>query len=482
MLTHFLEYRHEVLTRRTRFELEKARARAHILEGLKIALDNLDAVIQTIRESASAEVAFQSLQTRFTLSEIQARAILDMQLRRLAALERQQILDEYNEILKTIAYLEDLLANPRKILLLVRDELLDLKKKFGDARRTEVASIVGGDVSEDELVPNDEVLVTISGRGYVKRLRSDTYRVQKRGGVGIRGQVLREEDALRHMIIVHARDNLLFFTNRGKVYQTKVYQIPEFERTAKGIPLINVIDLDPKEMVTAVLAAPDFENNDCLVMVTRQGEIKKTSLHDFESVRRSGLKAMDIEPNDELCWVKHSATGQDVILVSEQGKALRFPLDSMRTSQRASGGMRGLRLMPGDKLAGMDIVDPAANLLVVTEHGFGKYTPLKEYRPHGRGTMGVATLNVTKKTGRVASARVIRGDEELMLISANGIVIRTSLDSIIPKGRKTQGVTVMNLRENDKVACIEVIDGQGVGESIDDLMATPSRNGKNGSS
>ncbi len=458
MLQHFLDYRHEVLTRRTKFELEKARARAHILEGLKIALDNLDAVIRTIRESASAEAALVTLQERFSLSEIQARAILDMQLRRLAALERQQIIDEYEEIQKTIAYLEDLLANPRKILLLVRDDLLELKKKYGDARRTEVASIIGGELSEEELVPNDEVLVTISGRGYVKRLRSDTYRVQKRGGVGIRGQVLREEDALRHMVVAHARDNILFFTNRGKVYQTKAYQIPEFERTAKGIPLINVIDLDPKEMVTAVLAAPDFENNDFLVMVTRQGEIKKTSLHDFESVRRSGLKAMDIEPNDELCWVKHSAAGQDVILVSEQGKALRFDLATMRTSQRASGGMRGLKLLPGDKMAGMDVADPTANLLIVTEHGFGKYTPLKEYRAHGRGTMGVATLNVTKKTGLVAAARVIRGDEELMLISANGIVIRTGLDEIIPKGRKTQGVTVMNLRENDRVACIAVID------------------------
>src|SRR3954454_12979694 len=407
MLTHFLEYRQEVLTRRTRFELEKARARAHILEGLKIALDNLDAVIQTIRESASAEEAFQTLQTRFTLSEITARAILDMQLRRLAALERQQIIDEYNEILKTIAYLEDLLANPRKILLLVRDELLELKKKFGDARRTEVASIIGGDVSEEELVPNDEVLITISGRGYVKRLRSDTYRVQKRGGVGIRGQVLREEDALRHMIIVHARDNLLFFTNRGKVYQTKAYQIPEFERTAKGIPLINVIDLDPKEMVTAVLAAPDFENNDNLVMVTRQGEIKKTSLHDFESVRRSGLRAMDIEPNDELCWVRHCSAGDDVILVSEQGQALRFGVDVLRTASRTSGGVRGLKLTPGDQLAGMDVVDPDGQLLVVTEHGMGKRTMLKHYSQHGRGTGGQRILNITKKTGKVASVQVV---------------------------------------------------------------------------
>src|SRR6266536_1895818 len=271
MLQHFLDYRHEVLTRRTKFELEKARARAHILEGLKIALDNLDAVIRTIRESASAEAALVTLQERFSLSEIQARAILDMQLRRLAALERQQIIDEYEEIQKTIAYLEDLLANPRKILLLVRDDLLELKKKYGDARRTEVASIIGGELSEEELVPNDEVLVTISGRGYVKRLRSDTYRVQKRGGVGIRGQVLREEDALRHMVVAHARDNILFFTNRGKVYQTKAYQIPEFERTAKGIPLINVIDLDPKEMVTALTAAMGFEYNKFLVMATGMG-------------------------------------------------------------------------------------------------------------------------------------------------------------------------------------------------------------------
>jgi DNA gyrase subunit A len=481
MLALFLEYRQEVLTRRTRFELEKARARAHILEGLKIALDNLDAVIQTIRESASAEAAFQTLQVRFTLSEIQARAILDMQLRRLAALERQQIIDEYNEILKTIAYLEDLLANPHKILLLVRDELLELKKRFGDARRTEVATIIGGDVSEEELVPNDEVLITISGRGYVKRLRSDTYRVQRRGGKGIRGQVLREEDALRHMIVAHARDNLLFFTNQGKVYQTKAYQIPEFERTAKGIPLINVIDLDPKESVTAILTAPDFENNDVLVMATRMGEIKKTSLHDFESVRRNGLRAMDLEPKDELCWVKHCSAGSDVIMVSEQGQALRFGVDVLRTASRTSGGVRGLKLTDGDLLAGMDVVDPDGQLLVVTEHGMGKRTMLKHYSPHGRGTGGQRILNITKKTGRVASVQVVHGDEELMMISSSGIVIRTELATINKLGPYAQGVIVMNLKENDRVACIAVLVQNGNGEDHDDLIAsTPSRNGTNG--
>src|SRR6266542_3594258 len=252
-LQEFIAHRENVLTRRTRFDLNKAQARAHILEGLKIALDHLDAVIRTIRQSESAERALQALITRYKLSEIQARAILDMQLRRLAALERKEILDEYAEVLKTIARLEDLLANPRKILYLVRDDLTELKKKFGDARRTQVATDIGGELSEEDLVPNDEVLVTISGRGYVKRLRSDTYRVQRRGGKGIRGQVLREEDALRHMVVANARDNILFFPNRGKVYQTKAYKATEFDRIARGVPLINVIDLDPKETGTAVL-------------------------------------------------------------------------------------------------------------------------------------------------------------------------------------------------------------------------------------
>ncbi|HYU19757.1 MAG TPA: DNA gyrase subunit A [Chloroflexota bacterium] len=474
MLQYFLDYRHEVLTRRTQFELEKAQARAHILEGLKIALDQLDAVIRTIRQSESAEVALVTLQSRFKLTEIQARAILDMQLRRLAALERKQILDEYAEVLKTIARLEDLLANPRKILYLVRDDLTELKKKFGDARRTQVATDIGGELSEEDLVPNDEVLVTISGRGYVKRLRSDTYRVQRRGGKGIRGQVLREEDALRHMVVANARDNILFFTNRGKVYQTKAYQVPEFDRTARGVPLINVIDLDPKETVTAVLAAPDFENNEFLIMATRFGEIKKTSLHDFATVRRNGLIAMDLEPDDELCWVKHCPSGREVILVSGQGQALRFSVDVLRTASRASGGVRGMRLAKGDYLAGMDTVEPNGQLLVVTVNGYGKRTLLKHYTPHGRATGGQKTLRVTRKTGPVASAQVVHGDEELMLISASGIVIRTELSTVRQTGRDAQGVVVMNLNPGDRVACIELLNGRN-GDQTEDPGAPADR-------
>ena len=370
--------------------------------------------------------------------------------------------------------LEDLLANPRKILYLVRDDLTELKKKFGDARRTQVATDIGGELSEEDLVPNDEVLVTISGRGYVKRLRSDTYRVQRRGGKGIRGQVLREEDALRHMVVANARDNILFFTNRGKVYQTKAYQVPEFDRTARGVPLINVIDLDPKETVTAVLAAPDFENNEFLIMATRFGEIKKTSLHDFATVRRNGLIAMDLEPDDELCWVKHCPSGREVILVSGQGQALRFSVDVLRTASRASGGVRGMRLAKGDYLAGMDTVEPNGQLLVVTVNGYGKRTLLKHYTPHGRATGGQKTLRVTRKTGPVASAQVVHGDEELMLISASGIVIRTELSTVRQTGRDAQGVVVMNLNPGDRVACIELLNGRN-GDQTEDPGAPADR-------
>jgi DNA gyrase subunit A len=473
MLQHFLEYRQDVLTRRTKYELEKARARAHILEGLKIALDNLDAVIRLIRQSESAEAALQGLMTRFKLSEIQARAILDMQLRRLAALERQQILDELRSVLENIAYLEDLLANPIKILYLVRDELNDLKKKYGDARRTQVMQEAVGDITDEDLIPNVSALVTISGNGYIKRMPSTVYRAQRRGGKGIKGMVLREEDALRHMVACRARDNLLFFTDRGRVFQLKAYEIPESDRTAKGRPVINFINLEQRETVTAVLAAPDFENNQYLIMATRLGEIKKTSLADFASVRRSGLIAMDLEPNDELCWVKHCPQGADVMLVTEQGQALRFKIDVLRAASRTSGGVRSIRLEAGDRVAGMDIVQPKDELLLVTEFGLGKRVRVSEYQPHGRGTGGVKTLTITKKTGDVCTVRSAHGAEELMLISASGIVIRTPLNAIKRLGRAAQGVIVMNLKPGDRVAAVALLNGDDEGD-ISSEEVTPA--------
>src|SRR3989441_2841456 len=351
LLLEFLDYRQEVLTRRTRFELTKARQRAHILEGLVIALDNLDAVIRTIREAASREASRPVLMQNFGLSEAQARAILEMQLGQLANLERQRILDEYEEIKKRVAYLEDLLANPRKITYLVRDELAELKKKFGDLRRTQIMTDFAGEITDEDLVANEKVLITISGRGYVKRMPANTYRVQRRGGRGGIGQVLAGEGALRHMIAANARDNILFFSDKGKVYQLKAWQVPSYDRTARGTPLINVINVEPGESITAILDAPDHENSDFLIFATRAGEVKKSPLKDFAQVRSNGLRAMTLEEGDELLDVKHCRAGDHIILVTERGQSARFNVDILRTASRVSGGVRGIKLRASDQLA-----------------------------------------------------------------------------------------------------------------------------------
>src|SRR5438477_3231343 len=458
-LAEFLAYRQEVLTRRTQFELDRARQRSHVLEGLVIALDHLDAVIQTIRSAESREAARPQLMANFGLSEVQARAILEMQLGQLANLERQRILDEYEEIKKRVAYLEDLLANPPKITQLVREELAELKKKFADPRRTEIVTDFAGEITDEDLVANEKVLITISGRGYVKRMPANTYRVQRRGGRGIIGQVLREEDALRHMIAANARDSILFFSDNGKGYQLKAWQIPSYDRTARGTPVINVINVEPGESITAILAAPDFENSDFLMFATRRGEVKKSPLKDFDQVRSNGLRAMTLEEGDELLDVKHCREGDHVILVTERGQSARFDVDILRTASRISGGVRGIRLSAGDALASMDIVEPDAQLLVVTRNGYGKRTPLSAYPVKGRGIGGVRAINTTAKTGPVAAARVVHGYEELMMISAGGIVIRTPLETISERsGRATSGVILMNLREGDRLAAIAILE------------------------
>jgi DNA gyrase subunit A len=321
-----------------------------------------------------------------------------------------------------------------------------------------------GDISDEELIPNISVLVTISGNGYVKRMPTTTYRAQRRGGKGIRGQVLREEDALRHMVTARARDNLLFFTDRGRVFQLKAYELREFERTARGLPVNNFIQIESGETVTAVLAAPDFENNKFLIMATRLGEVKKTSLADFASVRRNGLIAMDLEPNDELCWVKHCPAGADIILVSEQGQALRFGVDALRSASRTSGGVRGMRLAKGDRLAGMDVVDPQGDLLLITQLGNGKRVRVREYTPHGRGTGGIKTLTITPKTGPVGTVRSAHGAEEVMLISSGGTILRTPLALISRQGRAARGVTVMDLKPGESVAAVALLDGEDEGD------------------
>jgi DNA gyrase subunit A len=467
-LVEFLDYRQDVLTRRTRFELSKARQRAHVLEGLVIALDNMDAVISTIRQSPSRDAARPVLMERFSLSEIQARAILEMQLGQLANLERQRIIEEYEEIKKRVAYLEDLLANPPKITQLVREELADLKKKFADPRRTEIMTDFAGEITDEDLVANEKVLITISGLNYVKRMPATTYRAQRRGGRGIIGQVLREEDALRHIIAANARDNILFFSDRGKCYQLRAWQVPSYDRQARGTPLINVINVEPGEKITAILAAPDFENSDFLMFATRAGEVKKSPLKDFSQVRSNGLRAMNLEEGDELLDVKHCRAGDHIILVTERGQSARFNVDILRTASRVSGGVRGIKLRASDQLAGMDIVQPDAQLLVVTQNGVGKRTPLSAFPVKGRGIGGVRAFKVSAKTGPVAAIRVVEGSEELMMISAGGIVIRTPIETISERtGRATSGVILMNLRDGDRLAAIAILEPSPNGNGDD---------------
>ncbi len=459
-LQQYIRHRQEVITRRSRFDLAKAQERAHILEGLKIALDHLDEVIATIRRSQTVETARQNLMREFKLSQVQAQAILDMQLRRLAALERKRINDEYAEILKTIAYLEDLLANPQKILFLVKEETQTLKTKYGDARRTVVTEQEVTDFKEEDLVPHQEVIITISTRGYTKRVPAATYRSQGRGGRGVTGMVTREDDAVRHLIVADTHDNLLFFTNRGRVFQLKARDITEMARTAKGSPLVNFISIDTKEQTTAVVTLPwQGATANSLVMATALGEVKRTALADFASVRSNGLFAMDLEPEDELVSARLVDATDDIILVTEQAKALRFAVSGLRVASRQSGGVRGIRLAQGDRVVSMDLASSGTHLLIISAQGYGKRAPLGEYPRQGRGSAGVITLKLTQKTGPVAKARVVKGDQEVFLVSAEGIVLRTPANAISAQGRASQGVTVMKIEEQDRVAAIAFLEG-----------------------
>jgi DNA gyrase subunit A len=465
-LQEFLAHRQNVITRRTRYDLNKAQARAHILEGLKIALDHLDPVIRTIRQSESAEKAMQALMTRYKLSELQARAILDMQLRRLAAIERKEILDELAEIQKTISYLEDLLANSEKITGLVREELLELKRKFGDPRRSKISLEDNPDFNIMDLVPEVDTVVTLSNRGYVKRLPPDTYRAQRRGGRGIRGMTFREEDAPRHMVIASTHDSILFFTDRGRVFQLKAYEVPEADRTARGVPIINLINIEAGETVTAIISSAGFAENRYLAMATRNGEIKKVTIDKFASVRSSGLIAMDLEPGDELGFVSQIASGAELILITEQGQGARFRETVIPARSRAAGGVRSMRLGAGDHVCAMDVIDPNGQLLLVTAEGHAKRTPLNQFPIHNRGVGGVIALKVNDRSGPVACARVVHGNEEAMVISSAGTVLRTLVSTVSVQGRPAGGVAFMALRPGERVACVALLpNGDGEGNS-----------------
>ena len=459
----FVEHRREVITRRSQFELNKARDRAHILAGLLIALANLDDVINTIRQSPDVETAKERLIARFNLSERQAQAILDMQLRRLAALERQKIEDEQRQTLERIAYLEDLLANPRKILEVIKEDLDGLAEKYGDERRTYIAVEASENFREEDLVRDEAVLISITQRGYIKRVASTAFRAQVRGGRGVTGHTTKDEDAITMLFPARTLDTVLFFSDRGKVYSEKAYQIPDADRTGKGIPMVNVLSLGANETITAAVAVPNFDASHFCIMATRNGRIKRISMSELASVRPSGLIAMTLDNGDMLGWVRLTNGSDDIILVTEQGQALRFSEKYVRAMGRSAAGVTGIRLRKGDYVTSMEVVEPQGYLVLITARGYGKRTPLSEYPAKGRGTGGVQTIDkkALSKIGLVVSARVVQEADDLTIISTGGVVLRTKVKDISQAGRPTRGVRLIALQNGGNVASLaRIADAQ----------------------
>ncbi len=452
----YLDHRQTVITRRSEFELAKARQRAHIIEGLLIAVANIDAVIKLIREAKDAEAAKSGLIEKFNLTEAQAVAILDLQLRRLAALERLKIEEEYKQVKEQIAYLEDLLAHPKKILGLIKEDVLGLAGTYGDDRRTRIAHDATEEVRIEDMVVDEAMLISMTAHGYIKRVPAKAYRAQNRGGKGVIGQDLKEEDVVEFIFPARSLSTILFFSDKGKVYSEKTYNIPEADRTGRGTSLVNVLALEAGEKVTAAVPVRDFGAADYLTMVTRNGKIKRVELNEFAAVRPSGLIAINLEAGDLLGWARLTLEKQEIIIVSAQGQALRFKSDSVRAMGRQAAGVNAMRLAAGDYITSMEVVDSEANLLVVTEKGYGKRTPLKEYSAKGRATGGIATIAQRNldTTGKIVSAHIVRPEDEITIISAAGIALRTKVANVRQAGRSTMGTRLITLNEGDTVASV----------------------------
>ena len=456
VLQQYVNFRQEVIVRRSQYELRQAKERAHILEGLKIALDHLDEVIDTIRKSSSAEAARKNLMESFGLTQVQAQAILDMQLRRLAAMERKKINDEYTEVLKTIAYLEDLLANPRKVLFLIKEDAMALKEKYGDARRTEIVEDEPEDFSEEDLIHHQRMVIALTTRGYIKRMPIETYRVQQRGGRGVMGISTRETESLLQLLVADTLDTLLFFTNRGRVYSLKCYKVPqETSRVAKGIPLVKLISIGEDEYVTEILPVTNFVPGYFMIMATRKGIVKRSTLEAFSSVRSNGLIAMKLIKGDELVSVRVASPEDEIIMITEGAQSIKFAISGLRIASRTSGGVRGIHLAPGDRVVSMDVVLPEGLMLVLTKDGHGKCSRLTNYRTQSRGGSGIKTLSL--KAGRVVAARVIQPEDEVMMLSAKGVIIRMKAENIPVQGRIRRGASIMRVDEGDEVKSIAAL-------------------------
>ena len=457
MLMYYLAHQKEVIVRRTQFELAKAQARAHILEGLTIALDHLDAVIKTIRSSQTVDIARAALMEGFSLSEKQAQAILEMRLQRLTGLEREKIEQEYKDILETIAYLESVLADEAEVFRIIREELLEVKRRFGDARRTVITSDVSKmDIAD--LIAEEDIVITLTHHGYIKRLPVDTYRNQKRGGRGVTGMNTKEEDFVEHIFVSTTHHNLLFFTSRGRVYRLKGYEVPEASRQAKGTAIVNLLPTEPKETITAVIPVREFSANKFLFMTTKKGIVKKTELTDFDTARKGGLIAINLDEDDDLIGVKLTNGEQNIIIGTKHGQAIQFCEKDVRMMGRAAHGVKGVALQNHDAVVGMDTAHKNGEVLTVTAEGYGKRTPIADYRLQTRGGKGIINIKATDKTGEVVGIKVVRPGQELMLITIDGVVIRIDIDEISLISRNTQGVKLMRTGEHDKVVALAAVE------------------------
>ncbi|HHY61994.1 MAG TPA: DNA gyrase subunit A, partial [Firmicutes bacterium] len=460
MLHYYIEHQKEVVTRRTQYDLSKAEERAHILEGLRIALDHIDEIISLIRASRTREIAREGLITKFGLSDRQAQAILEMRLQSLTGLEREKIEQEYEEVCALIAHLREILGNEQLLLGVIKDELIEIRDKFGDPRRSEITQ----DFSEleiEDLIAAEDVVVTMSNQGYIKRLPINAYKAQRRGGKGVTGMATREEDFVEHLFITNTHDTILFFTNMGKVYSLKGYEIPEAQRHARGTAVVNLIELDPGEAVTALMPVSKFDEDVYVFMATKNGTVKKTELSAFANIRRSGIIGISLAPDDELIAVRMTGGDDEILLVTKDGMSIRFRQDNVRAMGRTAAGVRGINLDKGDAVVGMDIARDNADVLIITSAGYGKRTPVVEYRPQNRAGKGLKACRLTDKTGNIVGVKLVREENEMMLTTMAGYVIRFQISDVPKMGRLTQGVKVMSLDDGDQVISIARVSSKG---------------------
>jgi DNA gyrase subunit A len=468
-LVHYLDHQVVVIRRRTEFELRKAEARAHILDGLRIALDHLDEVISLIRSSQTTDIAREGLMTTFNLSEKQAQAILDMRLQRLTGLEREKIEEEYQNLVKLIAELKAILADEEKVFEIIREEMTEIKERFNDKRRTEI--VTGGieNIEDEDLIPRENIVISLTHNGYVKRLPVSTYRAQRRGGRGIQGMGTNEDDFVEHLITTSTHDTILFFTNKGKVYRSKGYEIPEYSRTAKGIPIINLLGVEKGEWVNAIIPVEEFVDDWFLFFTTKEGISKRSPLTSFAHIRNNGLIALSLREGDELISVRLTDGTKHMIIGTKKGMLIRFPETDVRSMGRTATGVKGITLDSDDEVVGMEVLEETNDVLIVTKNGFGKRTKAEEYRIQGRGGKGIKTCHVTEKNGDLVSMRAVTGEEDLMLITTGGVLIRMDVGSISKMGRNTQGVKLISMKESEDefVATVAKVEKEEEEENLE---------------